>query len=97
MVYIYWGKIFLIFFKFLELTIKQNPTPQLNVFNISFSLIPKFLKNLKILVILMLLRFNSASKFSGKTLDKLSLRPPPVIFAHPFIKFFLRSFATSFT
>ena len=83
------------FFKFLEFIIKQNPTPQLNVLSISLSDILFFFNQLKILVILILSKSISADKCSGIILLILSAKPPPVILAHPLIKFLSTNFRTS--
>ena len=56
-------KYLLINLKFLGSVIKQKPTPQLKVFNISFSLIPDLYSHLKIFNIFKLLRFISAHNF----------------------------------
>ena len=81
----------------LGLIIKQKPTPQLNVLSISLSDIPFLLSHLKIFKVLTSLRLISATKLSGITLLILSAKPPPVIFAHPLIKFLSINFKTSFT
>ena len=90
-------KYFFIFFTFLGLIIKQKPTPQLNVLSISFSDIPLFFNHLKILVVLILFKLISATKFLGIILLILSDKPPPVILAHPLIKFLSINFNTSLT
>ena len=66
----------------------QKPTPQLNVFSISFSLIPILYNHLNIFNALILFKFISAHKFFGIILFRLSAIPPPVMFAQPLIKFF---------
>ena len=74
-------KYFFIFETFSFFAIKQNPTPQLKVFNISLS--DKFLlfSHLKMFIILILERSMSTERFSGTDLNKFSIRPPPVICA----------------
>ena len=86
-----------IFSYLLGLIIKQKPTPQLNVLSISLSDIPFLFSHLKIFKVLTLLRLISATKLFGITLLMLSAKPPPVIFAHPLIKFLLINFSISFT
>ena len=76
-----------IFFKFLCSIIRQKPTPQLNVLSISLSEIPLFLSQLNILEVLILSKLICAESLSGIILLILSDNPPPVIFAHPLIKF----------
>jgi len=79
------------------LIIKQKPTPQLNVLSISVSDIPFLLSHLKIFNVLILFRLISATKLFGIILLILSAIPPPVILAHPLIKFLSINFKISFT
>ncbi len=90
-------KCFLIKLNFFLFTIRQKPTPQLNVLSISLSDIPLFFNHLKILRVLILFKFISAFKLLGITLFMLSTKPPPVIFAHPLIKFLSINLSTSLT
>ena len=87
----------LILFNFFGLIIKQKPTPQLKVLSISLSDIPFLWSHLKILDVFIWFKFISAVKLSGITLLMLSTNPPPVMFAHPLIKFLFVNFKTSFT
>ena len=68
--------------------IKQKPTPQLKVFNISLSEILLDFIHLKILFVLILARSKFKHKFLGIDLLILSIKPPPVICAALLIKFF---------
>ena len=77
--------------------IKQKPTPQLKVLSISLSDIPFLWSHLKILDVLINSKFISAVKLFGITLAILSAKPPPVILAHPLIKFLSINFKTSLT
>ena len=63
------------------LIIKQKPIPQLNVFNISLSLILLDFKNLKIFFILIFDKSIFSVRLSGTDLKRLSTNPPPVICA----------------
>ena len=90
-------KNFITFLKFFLLIIRQNPTPQLNVFIISLSCTLLFFIHLKIFGGLILLKSISAHKLFGITLLILSANPPPVIFAQPLIKFFSINLITSLT
>ena len=90
-------KYFFTLFKFLGLTIKQKPTPQLNVLSISLSDIPWVFNHLKIFDVLILFKSISATKFSGIILLILSANPPPVILAHPVIRFLSIKLRTSLT
>ena len=56
-----------------------------------------FFNHLKIFLVLTLFKSISATNPSGITLLILSASPPPVIFAHPFIRLLLIKFKTSFT
>jgi hypothetical protein len=69
----------------------------LKVLSISLSDIPFLYNHLKILDVLIFSKFISAEKLSGITLFILSAKPPPVILAHPLIKFLSISSKTSFT
>ena len=66
-------------------------------FIISLSDIPLFFNHLNILKVLILFKFISAFKLLGIILLILSAKPPPVIFAHPLIKFLSINFSTSLT
>jgi len=90
-------KKFLIFLKFFGFIIRQKPTPQLNVLNISLSFILFSLSQLNIFLVLILFKFISAVNPSGITLFILSARPPPVILAQPLIRLYLIKFKISFT
>jgi hypothetical protein len=87
----------LILSNFFGLIIRQKPTPQLKVFNISLSDMPFLCNHLKILNAFILFKSISAEKLFGITLLILSAKPPPVIFAHPLIKFLSINFKTSLT
>ena len=71
--------------------IKQKPIPQLNVLSISESEIFFFFNHLNIFKVLILDKLILMQRFFGMTLIKLFISPPPVIFAHPLINFFLLS------
>ena len=60
-------------FKFLGLIIKQNPTPQLNVFSISLSLTLFFFIHLKILRGLILLKITKLESASLPPSDRSSI------------------------
>ena len=75
----------------------QNPTPQLNVLNISLSSILFSFNQLNIFLVLILSKFISAVNPLGIILLILSSSPPPVILAHPLIRLFLIMFNTYFT
>ena len=57
----------------------------------------KFFNHLNIFLIFILSKFISAQKLFGIILLILSAKPPPVIFAHPLIKFLSINFNISFT
>ena len=75
----------------------QNPTPQLKVFNISFSLIFCFFNHLKTLLTFILLKSISAHNPLGIILLILSAIPPPVMLAQPLTRFFLLKLRISLT
>ena len=81
-------KNFFIFFIFSFLTMIQNPTPQLKVFNISFSEILFFFIHLKIFFTLIFDKSIFIDKSFGTDLSIFSTNPPPVICAAELIKFF---------
>ena len=76
---------------------RQKPTPQLKVFNISSSLTPLFFIQLNILVVFIFFKSNCAQNFSGIIRLILSESPPPVILAHPFNSFLSIKFNISLT
>ena len=90
-------KYLFILLNFFGFTIKQNPTPQLKVFNISLFDMPLSFNQLKIFGGLILFKSISATKFFGITLLIFSDKPPPVIFAQLLIKFLSINFKTSLT
>ena len=90
-------KNFLILFKYFGFIMRQNPTPQLKVFNISLSFILLSLSQLNIFLVLILFKFMLAVNPSGTILLILSSSPPPVIFAQPLIRLLFIRFKTSFT
>ena len=71
--------------------------PQLNVFNISLSLILLDLINLKIFFVLILDKSIFNVRLSGIDIKRLSINPPPVICAALLIKFFFVKFKISLT
>ena len=77
----------LIFFTFFFGVIKQKPTPQLKVLNISFSDTPLLLIHLNIFFTFILDKSISTEKLLGTDLNKFSSKPPPVICAAAFIRF----------
>ena len=89
--------VYLFLLNFFGFTIKQNPTPQLKVFNISLFEIPFFFNQLKIFGTLILSKSISAIRFFGITLLIFSGKPPPVIFAQLLIKFLSINLKTSLT
>ena len=70
---------------FLLWAIIQNPTPQLNVFNISSSEIFLLFNHLKILFTLIFDKSKFKVRFLGMDLNRFSTKPPPVIWAEEFI------------
>ena len=79
-------------FNFFGFIIKQKPTPQLNVFNISASSTLFIFNQRNTFVGLILFKKISAQSLLGIILAILSLIPPPVILAQPFIKLLLIKF-----
>ena len=96
MVYIFFKK-FLNFIKIFFLIINIKPTPQLNVFNISFSVTLLFFNQVKTFFVFILSKSIFAHLPFGIILDRLSLIPPPVICAHPLINFRSINLVISFT
>ena len=89
-------KYFFIFGTLFLSTIKQKPTPQLNVVNISMSEIFLFFNHLKILWTLIFERSIFTVKLLGTDLVIFSIRPPPVMWADELIKPLLTKVKISF-